>query len=141
MIFGEIRQSLGTRPFLHGLRSPLFLFYLFLGLAGCFLPGPPFPHKASAWIWLLAAPFIEELTWRTLLQNELSHYLPDKTFFSRPNVITSFLFALAHFMASPGPLAALTFIPSLLLGHIWAKFSSTWLCGLLHLYFNLCLRL
>lgn len=141
MIFTEILHSLGARLFLNGLRSPLFHFYLFLGLAGCFFPGPPFPNAAAAWLWLLVAPFIEELTWRTLLQNELGHYMPDKTFFSLPNVIASIFFAMAHFIASPGLMAAMTFAPSLLLGHIWAKFSSTWLCGLLHLYFNLCLRL
>lgn len=122
-----------------GLRSPLFSICLAGGLIGLLLPPQKLPHSLQAWLWFLSAPFVEEYTWRALLQNEISRHFPPAS--QLPNVITSASFALAHMLFSPGWLALATFFPSLVFGFLWSRFYSTWLCGILHLWYNLLFRL
>lgn len=125
--------------FFKGLFSPLFAICVILGFCGFFLPGPPFPQSLSSWGWFLTAPFIEELTWRALLQNQLALWLGSGGLIPWPNLITSTAFALLHFILSPTLLAVLTFFPSLVFGLIWARFHSLILCSLLHLWYNIAL--
>ena len=139
MILKELARSLSFAPLFRGLSSPLFYLCSLLGFLGAFFPAPHLPWQAP--LWLITAPFLEELTWRAILQNELAILLPSSRFLSLPNFITSAAFAGAHILVNPSLFAALTFFPSLIFGGIWTKFCSTWLCGILHLWYNLALRL
>lgn len=142
MTLAAILRSLGFDPLIKGLTSPLFVICALLGLLGACFPAPPLPGAKSQFIWFLAAPFLEEFTWRTLLQGGLERFLPCSPFpFTQANIISSAAFALAHVLLAPVLMAALTFFPSLLFGLLWTKFHSTWLCGLLHLWYNLAQRL
>lgn len=106
-----------------------------------FLPGKPPPKNPDALLWFVCAPFVEELTWRAILQNELALYLPGGVPFSRANIISSGAFAGAHLAVNISLMSALTFFPSLLFGLLWTKFRSTILCACLHLWYNLALSL
>lgn len=139
MTTGEILKSLTLQPLLNGLASPFFYLCMSGGLAGAFLPAPPRPETIHKFLWFLSAPFLEEFTWRTLLQNELEHVFPGKSFITPANIITNAAFALAHVVVSPGLMPALTFFPGLVFGLLWTKFHSSWLCGILHLWYNLSL--
>lgn len=139
MILEELRQSVGIHALLRGLSSPLFYLCAGFGFLGAFFPAPANPWRNAPWI--LGAPFLEEFTWRAILQNELGKLLPSNHFINSASIITSLAFAGAHILTSPSFMAALTFFPSLIFGGIWTKFHSTWCCGLLHLWYNLALRL
>ena len=87
--------------------------------------------------FFLAAPLLEEVTWRALCQAELEKILPGRLFlFSRANVFASCLFALSHVFFAPHVVSLLTFFPSLCIGFLWTRFRSVLLCTLLHIYYN-----
>lgn len=139
MIFREIAASLSPGRFWAGLASPLSALCAALGCIGFLLPGKPLPRDVLA--WFIAAPFVEELAWRAIMQNELEIFFRESGLITRANIFTSLAFALAHVLAAPALMSALTFFPSLCFGAIWSKFRSLWLCGLLHLWYNTALRL
>lgn len=139
MIFKSILASLAPARLLAGLVSPLFAICAALGLTGFFLPGRALAPDGL--VWFVVAPFVEELAWRAVMQNELASFFPDCGLVGKANVLTSLAFALAHIIAAPSLMAALTFFPSLCFGALWSRFRSLWLCGLLHLWYNTALRL
>lgn len=141
MTLAAVRASLAPAPLIAGLVSPFFYACAALGFLGVLFPSPPWPRAAGSCLWLLATPFVEEFTWRALLQAEIAAFLRSTSLLSPANIIASAAFATAHILVAPSVLAALTFFPSLVFGALWTKFRSTWLCGLLHLWYNLCLRL
>lgn len=132
-----IRASLGVGRLTRGLKDPWF--WLLAGLACLGLPFQGRPVDMP--LWFVAAPFVEELTWRALLQEELERAGLGKISGSLPgltvgNVAASGLFALAHLAALPSLLSALTFFPSLAMGLVWTKHKSLPLCAFLHLAYN-----
>lgn len=140
-MFGEIAASLSMARFARGLFSPLFAVCALLGFSGFFLPGKAMPAEPDALLWFTLAPFLEELTWRAIMQNQLASFLPGGGLLSQANILTSTIFAAAHVIITPCLMSALTFLPSLCLGAVWSKFRSLWLCGMLHLWYNTALRL
>lgn len=134
----DLVSSLSFSKFLNGLFSPFVGVSFFVGLFGIFFDATVFP---SLWRLMIGA-IVEELAFRTLIQRELESLVPG-IFFSRISIVISYgclmssvLFAVLHIFSSPPHLALLTFFPSLIMGAIWTKFRSTWLCALLHLWFN-----
>lgn len=137
----ELLLSLGLRPLLRGLASPMVWALALAGLTGLWLPGKSLPVLAWDIAWFFCAPFVEELTWRAIVQNEICRCFPGGRPFSYANLAASALFALCHFALAPSLMAALVFFPSLVFGLLWTKFHSTWLCGIMHCWYNLALRL
>lgn len=103
-------------------------------------------HFVNGWqaLWvLMAAPALEEFVFRGLLQNGLqSHIRRIITRFGladhSANVLTASCFALTHAPAQ-GWLALWWSLPSLLLGELWRRHRSVWLCALVHAAFNISL--
>lgn len=137
-LLADVAASFRLQPFLRGLRSRAFWLCCLLGLPGLF-----FDYKSGIGIaFFLAAPLLEEVTWRALCQAELEKYLGGTWgLFSHANMLTSGLFALTHGFFAPHVLSLLTFFPSLCIGLLWTRFRSTLLCALLHGYYNALLLL
>ncbi|MDE5831688.1 MAG: CPBP family intramembrane metalloprotease [Desulfovibrio sp.] len=140
MIATGIARSFAISRLSRGLSSPLFYLCAVLAFLGLLFPARPMPDGWSAIAWFILAPFLEELTWRTIIQNELARFLGNGAFFGLANLLASVGFATAHFAVAPGLMSTLTFFPSLIFGGVWTKFHSTWLCGLLHLWYNFVFR-
>lgn len=107
-----------------------------LGGAGLFFSPGPMPP-----LWRLAcAALAEEATWRALLQREAEARWPGGfggAVLTRGNILVSLLFAAAHAVTQPVLMAVLTFFPSLVLGALWTRHGSLWLCAGLHFWYNL----
>ena len=140
MTLAAIARSLTLAPLIRGLESPLFWLCAAIAFIGLLFPAKSPPRGAEEALWFVCAPFLEEFTWRTLLQSELSHIFRDSRFLGLPNIVASAGFAGAHIAVAPSLIAALTFFPSLILGGLWTLFRSTWLCALLHLWYNFVFR-
>ncbi|MBD5607337.1 MAG: CPBP family intramembrane metalloprotease [Desulfovibrio sp.] len=140
MTVDDILRSFALAPLLRGLSSSLFWLCAALAFVGLFFPARPLPRDLAGVLWFVCAPFLEEFTWRTLLQGELNSFFPGSRLLGAPNIFASAGFAAAHTIFAPGLLSVLTFFPSLIFGCIWTKFHSTWLCGLLHLWYNFVFR-
>jgi membrane protease YdiL (CAAX protease family) len=69
---------------------------------------------------LLIAPVLEEIVFRAGLQEALQRSLGPRTGAARAaTVLSAGAFAAAHWVAHPGLLAGLTFVPALLIGHLY----------------------
>ena len=109
------------------------------------------------WVWVLvAAPVLEELAMRPLLQNGLRHQL-DRilrdgsvsclTKWSGSgadwrghlaNVGAALVFAMLHLPAN-GLSALWWLVPAAAIGEVWRRSANWWLCAVLHAWFNACL--
>jgi membrane protease YdiL (CAAX protease family) len=88
-------------------------------------------QPSAAWL-LVGAPLCEELVFRAGLQTMLVRRLGVRA----AVVVASLLFAAAHFVQAPTPLAALTFLPSLALGATYAATGRLRHAVALHACFN-----
>lgn len=82
---------------------------------------------------LVAAPIVEEIVLRGVVYNRI-----ESTAGNRAAIIGSaLLFGLMHIMAGGATLAAGAFIMGLILGYIYAKTNSLWVCIIAHSAANL----
>lgn len=112
-----------------------------LTFTALFLPDPAITASLLA---LIINACAEEVIFRGIIQDFLSStsfckrsdkfnsVLP-----SRANLITSVIFAFCHLFAHPPLWAIATFFPSLLLGAVWDRHHSLFICIALHLSYNL----
>ena len=132
-LISELAASFRLQPIRQGLRDRRFWICCLGGVCGLFFDYRP----GISPFFFLAAPLLEEVTWRALCQAELEKILPGRLFlFSRANVFASCLFALSHVFFAPHVVSLLTFFPSLCIGFLWTRFRSVLLCTLLHIYYN-----
>lgn len=91
---------------------------VFAWLTGTELPGE---HAlATAVAMIVVYPVLEELAFRGAVQGLLLRWLPGALgFFTKANLITSLVFAGAHYVVQNHPLTWLVFIPSLAFG--WSR--------------------
>lgn len=88
-----------------------------------------------AWLATGVAPVLEEIIFRSGLQASLQARAA-----GRPglcNLLTAVVFAAAHVVVRPGALAALTVLPALAIGAIYARRRRLGPCIALHAAFNL----
>ena len=106
------------------------------------------PTDLPSWIWLLgAAPLLEELVFRSLLQREVQDRLPGwlvsatgtKTLAGLSdhlaNVIAGLAFVAAH-APQQGWSAVWWILPSLAIGDTWRRQQKLWPCVAMHAWFN-----
>ena len=93
---------------------------------------------AARWALLLVfAPVVEELVFRTGLQESLLRQLARwRTGGFAANLVTALAFAAAHVALHPSALAALTLLPALLVGRIYERRRQLAPCVALHVGFN-----
>lgn len=107
--------------------------------AGVLLGVPLAPAGLAPWLFILALPLAEELTFRGLLQGQLLRLAALRQGWlgiSGANAITTLLFALAH-LPLRGPLtAALVLLPSLTFGWVRDRHAAVWPAVLLHASYN-----
>ena len=99
-----------------------------------------FQDMYSFGILVLFYPIIEELSFRGMIQEYLSHKVGDSkriAGISLANILTSILFVLMHFIYHTPIWALLVFFPSLLFGYFKEHFSSVIPSILLHSFYNL----
>ena len=106
------------------------------------------PTDLPSWIWMLgAAPLLEELAFRPLLQRGIQERLPSwlaskgamKTR-SFPtdhlaSLIVGLVFVAAH-APQQGWSAVWWIVPSLAIGETWRRRQKLWPCVLMHAWFN-----
>jgi membrane protease YdiL (CAAX protease family) len=91
---------------------------LLVGAAPALIAAAALP--ASLVTLLLIAPVLEEIVFRAGLQEALQRWLsPRAAAAGAATVLTACAFAAAHWAAHPGLLAGLTFVPALLIGHLY----------------------
>lgn len=102
----------------------------------------------TAWLWaIMGAPLVEEVVFRYLLQDKLTKILlTQPKWGSTPtgvshaaNVLSSFAFAFAHPIEHALWFQLWWLLPSLVLGELWRRYQSLWVCVATHAWFNLCL--
>jgi len=93
---------------------------------------------APLWTLLFFAPVIEEVVFRSGLQDSLLRLggPRDARAALVANMVTALAFAAAHALAHSGALAWLTLLPSLLIGWVYQGQRRLDLCIALHLLFN-----
>lgn len=138
-------------------RDPHFLVALALAPFGWVLVGlatgrPLVPWPPASWIidspqrlllLVIVYPVLEELVFRGWLQPMLARRWP-RAWPTRPsavrmtvaNVATSALFAGAHLLNQPAPMALGTFAPSLVFGHLRERFGRTLPAIIVHGVYN-----
>lgn len=93
---------------------------------------------------VLAYPIVEEWLFRGIIQPAISERLKvsassgKRPGISAGNFHTSLLFALAHLIQHPPPLALATFFPSLVFGFFRDRYSSVVPAVVLHVAYNYC---
>ena len=89
---------------------------------------------------VLAYPIVEEWLFRGIIQPAISERLKVSALpgISAGNFHTSLLFALAHLIQHPPPLALATFFPSLVFGFFRDRYSSVVPAVVLHVAYNYC---
>lgn len=96
------------------------------------------PAVRTMAVYLLLAPFAEELFFRKVVQGEIGKRLKYVRFgLSSANVIASVIFSLFHLFSWGWPHAALVFIPSLCFGYLFDRTGGITLPILLHAVYNL----
>lgn len=98
------------------------------------------PAASLAW-WLVGAPLAEEIVFRGGLQAALARHWSGRgpTVAAVASVVAASLgFAAAHLLVSGHPAAALTFVPSLLLGALYVRTGRVRDSAALHALFNAC---
>ena len=131
----HLKQSFSLDRFFYAFKFRITWLSFALGIIGVFYTAAFQPSLFR----LCFAACTEELTWRTLAQNQCEEITDSKQFLgiSYGNYLCSSLFAMMH-LFTQAPIAALsTFFPSLIFGLIWTRFKSTWLCALLHIWYNI----
>jgi membrane protease YdiL (CAAX protease family) len=99
-----------------------------------------FRDMYSFGLLVLFYPIIEELSFRGMIQEYLSHKVGEYkgiAGISLANILTSMLFVLMHFMYHAPVWALLVFFPSLVFGYFKEHFSSVIPSILLHSFYNL----
>lgn len=106
------------------------------------------PADIPSWLWiLLAAPLLEELAFRPLLQRglqqRLATWLATRQWpINAPGHLANALVGLA-FVGAHGPQqgwsALWWIVPSLAIGESWRRQQRLWPCVFMHAWFNACL--
>lgn len=109
------------------------------------------PTDLPSWIWMFAAaPLLEELAFRPLLQRGVQERLPswlaskgdmNALSFSTDhlaNFIVGLAFVAAH-APQQGWSAVWWIVPSLAIGETWRRRQKLWPCVFMHAWFNACL--
>ena len=134
-----------NRPFY---RDSVFLLLLALGPMAWFSMIAFFTFQPLPWhaIWspgflsvTLWQPLFEELLFRGIVQGYLLQSMPgQKTWFglSTANLLTSFLFSLAHLANHSISWSLLVFVPSLCFGFVRDRFGSIYPAIALHAFYN-----
>ena len=93
---------------------------------------------AQALALLVVAPVLEEVVFRAGLQNFLLQHLRGHLALGAhtANLLTALAFATAHTVMRPGLLAALTFLPALIVGALYERQRRLVPCIGLHAAFN-----
>lgn len=131
----DILQSLSFQRLSFALSHSISYVCFAFGLCGLFFTPQTL---APSFLRLCFAAFVEEITWRALIQNQLENSLNKKLWgMSYANYISSCAFACLHIFTQNVFFALLTFFPSLVMGYLWTRFQSTWLCTFIHLWYNL----
>lgn len=112
---------------------PIIIAFLLGGIGYFFNP----PYKTSV-LRLLWIAFIEELTWRVLIQEQLNTLLGNKKFyyFSLSCILTSVVFALFHCFQQSLGMAALIFFPAMVFGILWDLYKNPYICIAVHFWYN-----
>lgn len=112
---------------------PIIIAFLLGGIGYFFHP----LNKTSI-LRLLWVAFIEELTWRVLIQEQLNSILGNKKVycFTLSCIITSILFALSHLFLQSVGMAALIFFPAMVFGILWDFYKNPYICIGLHFWYN-----
>ena len=130
------------------LRDSTFLLLLALGPMAWFSMIAFFTFQPLPWhaIWspgflsvTLWQPLFEELLFRGIVQGYLLQSMPwQKTWFglSTANLLTSFLFSLAHLANHSISWSLLVFVPSLCFGFVRDRFGSIYPAIALHAFYN-----
>jgi uncharacterized protein len=142
------RALLGLQHHRAFLQDSTFLLLLALGPMAwfsmiAFLTSQPLPWHAiwspaflSVTLW---QPLFEELLFRGIVQGYLLQSMPwQKTWFglSTANLLTSFLFSLAHLANHPISWSLLVCVPSLCFGFVRDRFGSIYPAIALHAFYN-----
>jgi membrane protease YdiL (CAAX protease family) len=142
------RALLGLQHHRAFLQDSTFLLLLALGPMAwfsmiAFLTSQPLPWHAiwspgflSVTLW---QPLFEELLFRGIVQGYLLQSMPwQKTWFglSTANLLTSFLFSLAHLANHSISWSLLVFVPSLCFGFVRDRFGSIYPAIALHAFYN-----
>jgi membrane protease YdiL (CAAX protease family) len=106
------------------------------------------PTDMPSWIWMFgAAPLLEELVFRPLLQRELQERLPAWLACAKgmkaladssahlANLIAGLAFIAAH-APQQGWSAVWWIVPSLAIGETWRRQQKLWPCVFMHIWFN-----
>jgi len=140
----ELADSLSVKLFLQGLWTPLTALSIGVGFIGLVFT----PVVTPTITRLLFGALAEELTYRALIQAQFERSLPQKFSFSKlfgdkcsfeisaACILMSALFAAAHALTQSAFMSVLIFFPALILGVLWTRFRSTWLCTLVHFWYN-----
>lgn len=130
----ELLQIVSPRRFLKALTDKWTWIAVAAGSIGfLFVPGP----MPTVWRLLFSA-FAEELAFRVLLQETIEEQWPLRIgVLTFGNGVVSLLFALAHLFTQFPTQALLTFFPSLMLGILWSRHHSLFLCWGVHVLYNL----
>lgn len=112
---------------------PIGIAFLLGGIGYFFQP----PYKTSV-LRLLWVAFIEELTWRVLIQEQLNTLLGNKKFyyFSLSCILTSVVFALFHCFQQSLGMAVLIFFPAMVFGILWDFYKNPYICIAVHFWYN-----
>lgn len=136
-------QPLTVVQFIAVFRDPAFLALLVAGplVAGAFatIGIPLAPAESTPWLFVLAFPIAEELTFRGLVQGQLARFAAmrqRRAGISGANVVATLLFAAAHLPFRGPSTAALVLLPSLTFGWIRDRHCAVWPAALLHMSYN-----
>lgn len=143
-LYQGLKVSLRLKPFVDGLCTPLALISLALGFIGLFFT----PTNAPSLARLVFGAFIEEITYRALLQEQLERTFSNKYIFTKQAfkkydisisyacLIVAVLFAALHAITQTAMMSAAIFFPALVFGVLWSRFRSVWLCVAVHVFYN-----
>lgn len=112
---------------------PIILAFL-LGGIGCFFH----PSDKTGIPRLIWVAFIEEFTWRMLIQEQTDKFLRRKKFFSVSVscIAASAVFAAFHLFNQSYYMALLIFFPAMVFGLLWDYYKNPYYCIAIHFWYN-----
>lgn len=112
---------------------PILIAFLLGGIGHFFHPLDKTSVPKLIWI-----AFMEELTWRVLIQEQLNMLMHSKKFHSvsASCIVTSALFALFHLFQQSAAMAALVFFPAMVFGMLWDAYKNPYVCIGMHFWYN-----
>lgn len=110
------------------------IFAFLLGGIGCFFH-PSDKTDIPRLIWVA---FIEEFTWRMLIQEQTDKFLHRKKIFSVSIscIATSAVFASFHLFRQSYYMALLIFFPAMVFGLLWDYYKNPYYCTVIHFWYN-----